>query len=76
MFVQLQEKKSSSDCKLQCPEKQAALIRLKTEQEGKAVITRISEENPSGNSKEITWNFMRSILKIEPGETVYIEFTE
>lgn len=70
------EKKAVLIANYSARKKQAALIRLKTEQEGKAVITRISEENPSGNSKEITWNFMRSILKIEPGETVYIEFTE
>lgn len=55
---------------------QAALIRLKTAQEGSAVITRISKENPTGISREITWSFMSNIMKIGPGETVYIEFTE
>lgn len=57
-------------------EEHTSLIRLNTGKDGKAVITRVNRENPAGTSSEVTWNFMNSILKIAPGETVYIEFTE
>lgn len=55
---------------------QVVWIRLKTEKVEKAVITRINRENPTGISREVNWSFIKSILKVSPGETVYIEFTE